>query len=78
LLIAATLAAMSIGIGDDLKVVPAGLSVFRIADDGRLTFLRRYDVDLDPGVQQMWVRAVELDAEAATTPSRQKLTASNR
>jgi len=60
LLIAATLAAMSIGSGDDREIVPAGLCVFRIADDGRLTFVRRYDVDLGPGVQQMWVRAMEL------------------
>jgi len=62
LLIAATLTAMSVGSGSDRQIVPAGLCIFRIADDGRLTFVRRYDVDLDPGVQQMWVRAVELVA----------------
>jgi 6-phosphogluconolactonase (cycloisomerase 2 family) len=60
LLIAATLTAMSVGSGSDRQVIPAGLCIFRIADDGRLSFVRRYDVDLDPGVQQMWIRAVAI------------------
>ncbi|SEJ74091.1 6-phosphogluconolactonase, cycloisomerase 2 family [Sphingobium sp. AP50] len=63
LLIAATLTAMSVGEGDAQEVTPAGLCLFRIEEDGRLTFLRRYNVDLPPGVQQMWVRAVELADE---------------
>jgi len=29
-----------------VKTVPAGLSVFRIGDDGKLTFARKYDVDV--------------------------------
>ena len=32
--------------GDTVKTVPAGLSVFRIGDDGKLTFARKYDVDV--------------------------------
>ena len=32
--------------GDTVKTVPAGLSVFRIGDDGKLTFARAYDVDV--------------------------------
>jgi 6-phosphogluconolactonase (cycloisomerase 2 family) len=32
--------------GDTVKTVPAGLSVFRIGDDGKLTFARGYDVDV--------------------------------
>jgi len=32
--------------GDAVKTVPAGLSVFRIGDDGKLTFARKYDVDV--------------------------------
>lgn len=59
LLIAATLTAMTEGEGTE--ITPAGLSIFRIEEDGKLTFLRRYDVDLGPGIQQMWVRAVVLD-----------------
>ena len=32
--------------GDAVKTVPAGLSVFRLGDDGKLTFVRKYDVDV--------------------------------
>ncbi|MBV8494988.1 MAG: beta-propeller fold lactonase family protein, partial [Alphaproteobacteria bacterium] len=32
--------------GDTIKTLPAGLSVFRIADDGKLTFVRGYDIDV--------------------------------
>jgi 6-phosphogluconolactonase len=32
--------------GDAVKTLPAGLSVFRIGDDGKLTFVRKYDVDV--------------------------------
>jgi 6-phosphogluconolactonase len=32
--------------GDTIKTVPAGLSVLRMGDDGRLTFVRNYDIDV--------------------------------
>ena len=32
--------------GDAVKTIPAGLSVFRIGDDGKLTFARSYDIDV--------------------------------
>jgi 6-phosphogluconolactonase (cycloisomerase 2 family) len=32
--------------GDTVKTAPAGLSVFRVGDDGKLTFARKYDVDV--------------------------------
>ena len=32
-----------------MRDVPAGLSVFGIGDDGRLTFARKYDVDVTGG-----------------------------
>jgi 6-phosphogluconolactonase len=32
--------------GDTIKAVPAGLSLFRIGEDGKLTFARKYDVDV--------------------------------
>jgi 6-phosphogluconolactonase len=32
--------------GDTVKTVPAGLSVFRMGDDGKLTFVRKYDIDV--------------------------------
>jgi 6-phosphogluconolactonase (cycloisomerase 2 family) len=62
LLIAASLAPMTVRDGGETRTVPAGLSVFRIEDDGRLDFARRYDVETAPGVQQMWVRAITLPA----------------
>jgi hypothetical protein len=42
----------------DGSVVPAGLSVFRIGADGRLTFVRAYPVDV--GKRTMfWMGIVE-------------------
>ncbi len=32
--------------GDMVKTIPAGLSVFRMGDDGKLTFARKYDIDV--------------------------------
>jgi len=32
--------------GDTIRTLPAGLSVFRIGDDGKLTFERKYDIDV--------------------------------
>ena len=37
----------------DLRYVPAALTVFRIADDGKLGFVRKYDVELG-GKFQWW------------------------
>jgi 6-phosphogluconolactonase len=35
-----------------VRTVAAGLSVFRIGDDGKLTFVRKYDIDV--GDKLMW------------------------
>jgi 6-phosphogluconolactonase (cycloisomerase 2 family) len=43
--------------GDAVKTVPAGLSVFRIGDDGKLTFVRTYDVDVG-GKTMFWMGMV--------------------
>jgi 6-phosphogluconolactonase len=45
--------------GDAVKTVPAGLSVFRIGDDGKLTFVRAYDVDVG-GKSMFWMGMVPL------------------
>ena len=47
--------------GDTVKRVPAGLSVFRIGDDGKLTFVRTYDVDVG-GKTMFWMGMVPLPA----------------
>ncbi|WP_376708211.1 hypothetical protein [Bradyrhizobium cenepequi] len=45
--------------GDRLRVVAAGLSVFRIGGDGKLEFIRKYDIDV--GDESMfWMGLVEL------------------
>jgi 6-phosphogluconolactonase (cycloisomerase 2 family) len=38
--------------GNEVRTVAAGLSVFRIGDDGKLTFVRKYDIDV--GDKVMW------------------------
>ena len=43
---------MDVRDGDKVRTVPAGLSVFRMGADGKLTFARTYDVDV--GDKSMW------------------------
>src|SRR5437870_4041745 len=45
--------------GDAVRTIPAGLSVFRIGDDGKLTFVRKYDVDVG-GKTMFWMGMVQL------------------
>jgi hypothetical protein len=45
--------------GDAVRTLPAGLSVFRIGDDGKLTFVRKYDVDI-AGKTMFWMSMVPL------------------
>lgn len=61
MLVAASTMDMSVrdGDGDSVRRVPAGLTAFRIGDDGKLTFVRKYDVDLG-GRLQWWVGFVTL------------------
>lgn len=44
------------------RLVPASLAVFRIGADGRLTFVRTYDVDADPAAGRLlfWMGLVSL------------------
>ena len=52
LLIAAHIMGLPVREGGDTRIIPACLSVFRIGTDGRLDFVRKYDVDV--GDQQMF------------------------
>jgi 6-phosphogluconolactonase (cycloisomerase 2 family) len=45
--------------GDNVRTVAAGLSVFRIGDDGKLTFVRTYDIDVG-GKTMFWMGMVPL------------------
>ena len=59
LLFAANLMPMLVAGADGATRVPAGLSVFRIGADGRLEFVRKYDVDTGDG-QLFWMGMVGL------------------
>lgn len=52
LLVVAHIMGLRVRDGDALRDVPARLSVFRIGDDGRLAFLRAYDVPV--GERTIW------------------------
>jgi len=45
--------------GDTVKTVPAGLPVFRIGDNGKLIFVRKYDIDVG-GKTMFWMGMVPL------------------
>jgi 6-phosphogluconolactonase (cycloisomerase 2 family) len=45
--------------GDAIKTLSAGLSVFRIGGDGKLTFVRKYDVDVG-NKTMFWMGMVQL------------------
>jgi 6-phosphogluconolactonase len=49
MLVTAAVAPLSERAADQVRDVPAGLSVFSIGDDGQLTFARKYDVDVTGG-----------------------------
>ena len=53
LMVAASISDLDVRVGDVIRHVPAALTVFRIEDDGRLTFVRKYDVELG-GKYQWW------------------------
>jgi 6-phosphogluconolactonase len=45
--------------GNEIRRVPAGLTVFRIGDDGKLTFVRGYDIDVGDKLM-FWMGMVPL------------------
>ena len=45
--------------GNEIKTLPAGLTVFRIGDDGKLTFVRGYDIDVGDKLM-FWMGMVPL------------------
>jgi 6-phosphogluconolactonase len=45
--------------GDAVKTVEAGLSVFRMGTDGKLTFARKYDIDVGDNTM-FWMGMVPL------------------
>ncbi len=53
LMVAASILGMNVREGENVRHVPAALSVFRIAANGSLTLVRKYDIDLG-GKSQWW------------------------
>ena len=47
--------------GNDVRLAPAALTVFRIGDDGKLTFARKYDIE-SGGKLQWWAGMMGLPA----------------
>jgi 6-phosphogluconolactonase (cycloisomerase 2 family) len=62
LMVAASIAGMSVRDGDTVRRVPAALTVFRIGDDGKLSFVRKHDVEAGGGKFQWWTGFVGLPA----------------
>ena len=59
LLVAASIQPLPIRSGDSVASLSAGLTVYRIGSDGKLTFARKYDVDTSKGTQ-FWSGMVPL------------------
>lgn len=59
LLIAANQKTLQVKEGDTLKTVPANLSVFRIGNDGKLAFVRKYDVNAG-SKWLLWMDLIEI------------------
>ncbi|HET7159650.1 MAG TPA: beta-propeller fold lactonase family protein, partial [Burkholderiales bacterium] len=57
LMVSASIKAMNVREGADVKVIPAALSVFRVGADGKLDFVRKYDVDA-AGKTHYWMGIV--------------------
>jgi 6-phosphogluconolactonase (cycloisomerase 2 family) len=57
MLVAASILSLYVGQGTSVTEVPAGLSVFRVGDDGRLEFVRRYDVATNNKLQ-FWMGVI--------------------
>ena len=59
LLVAASIKPMRVRDGESVRNVPAGMSVFRVRDDGTLDYVRTYDVDAE-GRTHYWMGIVGL------------------
>jgi 6-phosphogluconolactonase len=59
MLVAASQIALAVRVGASIKMLSAGLSVYRIGTDGELEFVRKYDVDVG-GKNQFWSGVVAL------------------
>jgi 6-phosphogluconolactonase (cycloisomerase 2 family) len=54
LLVAAHIMALPVRDGASVRIIPASLAVFRVSADGRLEFVRKYDVEVG-GETMFWM-----------------------
>jgi 6-phosphogluconolactonase len=59
MLVAASQTALPVREGGNVKMLPAGLSIYRVGADGRLEFARKYDIDVG-NRNQFWSGMVSL------------------
>jgi 6-phosphogluconolactonase len=60
ILVAANQNSMTVREGQQARAIPAGLAVFRIRADGKLDFVRKYDVATDGARNLFWMGLVSL------------------
>ena len=60
ILVVANQMSLSVREGDGVRTVPASLSAFRVRADGKLDFVRKYDVQVGPGRNLFWAGLVSL------------------
>ena len=60
LLVAASIVPLLVREGDKVTTLTAGISVYRVGGDGKLDFVRKYDVDATAQRQQFWSGMVTL------------------
>jgi 6-phosphogluconolactonase (cycloisomerase 2 family) len=60
LLVAANQMSQPVREGNAVSVVPASAAVFKVASDGKLEFVRKYDVETGGGRLLWWVGMVSL------------------
>jgi 6-phosphogluconolactonase len=60
ILVAASVWPILVREGKDITTLPAAIVVYRIGDDGKLTFVRKYDIDASEKKQQFWAGMVTL------------------
>ena len=64
ILIAANQNAALVRDGQSLRMEPASLALFRVRADGKLDFVRKYDVETDRGKSLFWMGIVSLPTRA--------------
>jgi 6-phosphogluconolactonase len=60
ILVTASVWPMPVRQGTDITTVPAAISMFRIGGEGKLEFVRKYDIDATAQKQQFWAGMVTL------------------